>query len=72
MRDRSDFLQGLLTGLAAGIGIAALLRTKGFGEIEDMGMAAIAKRFLGRDAPDTPGPHVLRAARTGFVDSPSN
>lgn len=43
--------------------ISALLHAKGFGQIEDLGVAAIAKRFFGREAPDTAGAHVLRARR---------
>jgi methyltransferase (TIGR00027 family) len=45
--------------------LTALLRAKGFNEIEDLGPAAIARRFLGadQDHPDSVGAHVIRARR---------
>jgi methyltransferase (TIGR00027 family) len=46
--------------------IAAELRTLGFTELEDLGLADIASRYLGAPAGQAgrgPGPHLLRAAR---------
>lgn len=41
----------------------ALLREAGFGEIEDMGLRQIGLRYLGKDWPEKPGTHILRARR---------
>src|SRR5580658_9123183 len=43
--------------------IDAELRALGFTEIEDLGPAAVARRYLGVERPDAPGGHLLRAAK---------
>jgi methyltransferase (TIGR00027 family) len=43
--------------------LAGLLRGLGFGEIEDLGPAAISARFYGVERPDGPGGHLVRARR---------
>jgi methyltransferase (TIGR00027 family) len=43
--------------------LAAELRRLGFAELEDLGPAAIARRFYGTPRPDGPGGHLMRAAR---------
>jgi methyltransferase (TIGR00027 family) len=43
--------------------IAAELTALGFDELEDLGPREIARRFLGVEQPDGPGPHLMRAAR---------
>jgi len=43
--------------------IAAELTALGFDELEDLGPAQAARRFLGVERPDTPGSHLMRAAR---------
>jgi methyltransferase (TIGR00027 family) len=41
--------------------LAEMLRGLGFAELEDLGPAAIARRFYGVDRPDGPGGHLMRA-----------
>jgi O-methyltransferase involved in polyketide biosynthesis len=43
--------------------IAAELTRLGFNELEDLGPADIARRFLSVERPDGPGAHLMRAAR---------
>ncbi|PRY22408.1 class I SAM-dependent methyltransferase [Pseudosporangium ferrugineum] len=45
--------------------LAALLRERGFGEIEDLGPAELAERYFGRPGvpKDTPGGHLLHARK---------
>jgi methyltransferase (TIGR00027 family) len=43
--------------------IAAELKRLGFDELEDLGPAEMARRYLGVDRPDGPGAHLMRAAR---------
>jgi methyltransferase (TIGR00027 family) len=43
--------------------IAAELTAMGFFELEDLGPAQISRRFLGVEQPDSPGAHLIRAAR---------
>jgi methyltransferase (TIGR00027 family) len=43
--------------------LAADARRLGFDELEDLGPAAIARRFYGAERADGPGGHLMRAAR---------
>jgi methyltransferase (TIGR00027 family) len=43
--------------------IAVELTALGFDELEDLEPREIARRFLGVEQPDSPGPHLMRAAR---------
>jgi methyltransferase (TIGR00027 family) len=43
--------------------LATALRGLGFDELEDLGPAAIARRFYGVERPDGPGGHLMRASR---------
>ena len=45
--------------------MAGLLQARGFTEIEDLGPAAIARRFYGLERPDGAGPHLIRASTMG-------
>jgi methyltransferase (TIGR00027 family) len=52
--------------------IAAILRAKGFSDIEDVGFAALVKRYsaeLGKGLQAGPGGHVIRAQRNSWVAS---
>jgi methyltransferase (TIGR00027 family) len=54
-------------GLAVPVELAELLRQKGFGIVEDLGMAEIAERFYGalkQGIVIGPGAHVVRALKT--------
>jgi len=43
--------------------LAAELRRLGFDDLEDLGPAAIARRYYGIERPEGPGGHLMRAAR---------
>jgi methyltransferase (TIGR00027 family) len=45
--------------------MAGLLQARGFTEVEDLGPAAIARRFYGLERPDGAGPHLIRASTMG-------